>query len=161
MSLIRIHTVQHTHKSIVVLKLHHWADWISGPEVIKHFSCSTQLSTKFINRIRTTSECFEQEKSFFSVFYFLWAVEISSSAEFIIIIMGFWLTCRCRSIFHIRLGCVVQSVTCLATDTCLIADPGVVSLIPARSHTLVEIDHEIISMVIHLPTTESFKKGCS
>ena len=36
----------------------------------------------------------------------------------------------------------------LATDVSLIADPGVASLIPARSHTLVEIDHEIISTVI-------------
>ena len=32
--------------------------------------------------------------------------------------------------------------------------------IPARSHTFVEIDHEIISMVILLPSAESFKKGC-
>ena len=30
------------------------------------------------------------------------------------------------------------------------ADPGVVSLIPARSHTFIEIDHEIIFMVIIL-----------
>ena len=37
---------------------------------------------------------------------------------------------------------------------------GVASLIPARSHTFVEIDHEIISTVILLPSTESFKKGC-
>ena len=49
---------------------------------------------------------------------------------------------------------------CLATDGSLTADPGVVSLIPARSHTFVEIDREIIPMVILLPTTESFKKGC-
>ena len=55
---------------------------------------------------------------------------------------------------------VVQSVTCLATDARLTADPGVASLIPVRSHTFVEIDHEIISTVILLPTTESFKKGC-
>ena len=40
------------------------------------------------------------------------------------------------------------------------ADPGVTSLIPARSHAVVEIDHEIISMVIRLPFAESFKKGC-
>ena len=45
------------------------------------------------------------------------------------------------------------------TDASLTADPGVVSLIPARSHTFVEIDHEIISTVILLPSTESFKKG--
>ena len=57
-------------------------------------------------------------------------------------------------------GPVVQSVTCLATDASLAVNPGVASLIPARSHTLVEIDHEIISMVILLPSAESFKKGC-
>ena len=32
--------------------------------------------------------------------------------------------------------------------------------IPARSHTLMEIDQEIISTVILLPSAESFKKGC-
>ena len=37
---------------------------------------------------------------------------------------------------------------------------GVASSIPARSHTFVEIDHEIISTVILLPSAESFKKGC-
>ena len=55
---------------------------------------------------------------------------------------------------------VVQSVTCLATVASLTADPGVASSIPARSHTFVEIDHEIISTVILLPSAESFKKGC-
>ena len=49
-------------------------------------------------------------------------------------------------------GRVVQSVTCLATDTSLTADPGVASSIPARSHTFLEIDHEIISTVILLPS---------
>ena len=57
-------------------------------------------------------------------------------------------------------GCVVQSVTCLATDACLTADPGVASSIPARSHTFVKIDHEIISTVILLPSADSFKKDC-
>ena len=52
------------------------------------------------------------------------------------------------------------TVTCLATDASLTADPGVASSIPARSHTFVEIDHEIISTVILLPSAESFKKGC-
>ena len=47
------------------------------------------------------------------------------------------------------LGRVAQSVTCLT------ADPGVVSLIPARSHTFGEIDHEIISTAILLPSTDS------
>ena len=54
----------------------------------------------------------------------------------------------------------MQLVTCLATDTNPTADPGVASLIPARSHTFVEIDHEIISTVILLPSAESFMKGC-
>ena len=57
-------------------------------------------------------------------------------------------------------GRVAQSVTYLATDASLTADPGVASSIPARSHTFVEIDHEIISTVILLPSAESFKKGC-
>ena len=51
-------------------------------------------------------------------------------------------------------------VICLATDAKLTADPGVASLIPVRSHTFVEIDHEIISTVILLPSPESFWKGC-
>ena len=55
---------------------------------------------------------------------------------------------------------VAQSVTCLATDACLTADLGVASLIPVRPHTFVEIDHEMISMVILLPSADSFKKGC-
>ena len=59
-----------------------------------------------------------------------------------------------------RPGCVAQSATCLATDASLTADPGVASSIPARSHTFVEIDHEIISTVILLHFAESFKKGC-
>ena len=63
---------------------------------------------------------------------------------------------------HLNLipGRVAQSVTCLATDACLTADPGVASSIPARSHTFVEIDHEIISTVILLPSADLFKKGC-
>ena len=52
-------------------------------------------------------------------------------------------------------GHVVQS----ATDANLTADPGVPSLIPTQSHTFVEIDHEIISMAVLLPSAESFKKG--
>ena len=46
-------------------------------------------------------------------------------------------------------GHIAQSVTCL------IADPGVPSLIPAQSYTFAEIDHEIISMVILLPSADS------
>ena len=51
-------------------------------------------------------------------------------------------------------------LTCLVTAAKLTADPGVASLIPARSHTFMEIDHEIISTVILLPSAESFMKGC-
>ena len=40
------------------------------------------------------------------------------------------------------------------------ADPGVASSILAWSLTFVEIDHEIISTVLLLPSAESFKKGC-
>ena len=60
---------------------------------------------------------------------------------------------RCLTLFysneiHVdRPGRVAQSVTCLATDACRTADPGVASSIPVRSHTLVEIDHEMISTV--------------
>ena len=46
-------------------------------------------------------------------------------------------------------GHVAQLVTCLT------ADPGVMSSIPARSHTFVAIDHEIISKAILLPSTDS------
>ena len=42
----------------------------------------------------------------------------------------------------------------------LTADPGVACSNPARSHTFEEIDHEIISTVILLPSAELFKKGC-
>ena len=57
------------------------------------------------------------------------------------------------------LGRVAQSATCLATDACLTADPGVTSSIPVRSHTFVEIDHEIISTVILFPSADLIKKG--
>ena len=57
-------------------------------------------------------------------------------------------------------GHVAQSVTSLATDAFLTADPGVASSIPAPSQTFVVIDHEIISTVILLPSADSLKKGC-
>ena len=57
-------------------------------------------------------------------------------------------------------GRVAQLVRCLPTDASLTADPRVTSLILVRSHTFVEIDHEIFSTVILLPSAESFKKGC-
>ena len=57
----------------------------------------------------------------------------------------------CKVLFLRLPGRVAQSVMCLATDASLTADPGVQSSIPARSHTFVKIDLEIISTVILLP----------
>ena len=53
-------------------------------------------------------------------------------------------------------GCIGQSVTCLT------ADPGVGSLIPAQSYTFAEIDHEIISTAILLTSADSKRvsKAC-
>ena len=48
----------------------------------------------------------------------------------------------------------------LGNNKCLTADPRVASSIPVRSHTFVEIDHEMIFTVILLPSADSFKKGC-
>ena len=67
---------------------------------------------------------------------------------------------RCRHDVTCSPGRVAQLVTCLATDACLTAYPGVANSIPVRSHTFVEIDHEMISTVILLPSADSFKKGC-
>ena len=62
----------------------------------------------------------------------------------------------------VSIRCLTMSLRCLhdsSTDACLTADSGVASSIPARSHTFVEIDHEIISTVILLPSADSFKNG--
>ena len=55
---------------------------------------------------------------------------------------------------------IAQSVTWLATDAYVTADPEVASSILALSLSFVEIDHEIISKGILRPSTESFKKVC-
>ena len=71
--------------------------------------------------------------------------------------------CKCSVSSRMICKCSILSgpaVACLATDARLTADPGVASSIPARAHTFVEIDHEIFSMVILLPSADSFKKGC-
>ena len=70
--------------------------------------------------------------------------------------------CSANLIFNLFFLNLAQSVTCLTTDASLTADPGVgvTSSIPARSHTFVEIDHEIISTVILLPSADSSKKDC-
>ena len=74
-------------------------------------------------------------------------------------IMHSYLETCAKQEHHVQ-GRVRPLVTCLATDACLTADPGVMNSIPARSYTFVEIDHEIISMVTLLASLESFKKGC-
>ena len=56
------------------------------------------------------------------------------------------------------LGRVAQLVTWLETDASLTADPGVASSIPARSHTFMEIDHEIISTIILHPSTNHSRR---
>ena len=60
----------------------------------------------------------------------------------------------------IRINYRPGRAACLTADACLTANPGVASSIPARSHTFMEIDHEIISTFILLPSADSFKKGC-
>ena len=62
---------------------------------------------------------------------------------------------QCAAKFNIY----IIPTTCLGTDAHLTADPGVTSSISARSHTFMEIDHEIISTVILIPFAVSFKKG--
>ena len=56
---------------------------------------------------------------------------------------------------------IADTCTCLTADTCLTTDPGVLSLIPARSHTFVETDHEIISMAILLRSADSRRRVVS
>ena len=52
-------------------------------------------------------------------------------------------------------GRAAQLVTCLTANVCLTADPVIASSTPARSNTFVEIDYEIISMTIFLPSADS------
>ena len=63
---------------------------------------------------------------------------------------------------HVHTVAMKVSVTpmCVCVELTINSFPGVASSTPARSHTFVEIDHEIISMVILLPSADSFKKGC-
>ena len=58
-------------------------------------------------------------------------------------------------------GRIAQSLTCLITDTCLAANPGVESLIPAWFHTFLEIDHELISTAILLPFADPRRTAVS
>ena len=61
-----------------------------------------------------------------------------------------YITITDSAFYFCRYTCQVgQSVTCLT------ADPGVASSIMAWSHTLVDIDHGIISKAILLPSADS------
>ena len=64
--------------------------------------------------------------------------------------------------FHQGLqGRIAQSVKCLATNVSVTADPRVAMSIAVRSHTFVDIDQEMIyTVILLLPSAESFKKGC-
>ena len=53
------------------------------------------------------------------------------------------------------MSCLAQLVTCLDADMFLTADTWVTRWIPAWCHTFVEIDHEIVSTVILLPSADS------
>ena len=61
------------------------------------------------------------------------------------------------SLYHLEIepGRKAQSVKCLAAATCLTADPGVMSLIPAWPILSTMFDHEIISTTILLLSTDS------
>ena len=61
--------------------------------------------------------------------------------------------CRKDTIANFK-KCAYPIFYLLQSGTCLTVDPGVASLILARSHTFEEIDHEIISTTIFLPSTE-------
>ena len=82
----------------------------------------------------------------------------------VVVAIAFLLHVLCTG--KLTLGRIALSVTCLTAAMCLTADPGVRSLIPARSHTFREIDHEIISMAILLPSADSkrvvvsYKRNC-
>ena len=49
---------------------------------------------------------------------------------------------------------------CLHATVLVFLKPALANSIPARYHTFMEIDHEIISTVILLPSADLFKKGC-
>ena len=66
----------------------------------------------------------------------------------------------CQAHLGLPVGFLLLWYSVLCTDACLTADPGVASSIPVWSYTFVEIDHEMISTVILLPSADSFKKGC-
>ena len=59
---------------------------------------------------------------------------------------------------HTGLHSAQQSVIFLTTDACPTACPGFAILIPVWSHTFMDIDLDIISMVIYLHSADSFKK---
>ena len=117
------------------------------------------MTFKFSVGIRKHKQIFEKycgHCSLINLFAFIWIYyfHVFSFHSFVTIFLQ-----KCLNAFDLP-GLVAQSVTCLATDASLTADPGVTSSILVRSHTLLEIDHNIISMVILLPSAESFKLGC-
>ena len=53
---------------------------------------------------------------------------------------------------------MAQSVARLAADMCLTADPGIMSLIPARSNSFMEIDNEILPSADSRRVVVSYKR---
>ena len=87
--------------------------------------------------------------------FVLWSFEVFHSESLPRGILCIFTSGRRRTQIHSVLS-KPPLVTCLTTVARLTADPGVTSLIPAQSHTFVEMNHEIISMVILLPFAVSF-----
>ena len=70
---------------------------------------------------------------------------------------------NCCHLFYFLLipGRIAQSITCLATDACLTADPG--SRVRSRAGPILSwrlIMKSFLQSFSSLPLNESFKKGC-
>ena len=62
--------------------------------------------------------------------------------------------------FHLNLVEYLPKMICGTCNSIMPTQCHGHKLIPVRSHTFVEIDHEMISTVILLSSADSFKKGC-
>ena len=68
-------------------------------------------------------------------------------------------TDTCKRLIEFRLHKCLEPGLLAKSVASLTADPGIASLVMARSHTFMEIDHEIFSMVIlFLLLTQGYKR---
>ena len=100
----------------------------------------------------------------------IWLTIFSCLATIIETSLGYFL--GLKQLWHIiriehnRIGCLQYQTKMLwGRAQLFLTNPRIPQFcvangIPARYHTFVEIDHELISTVILLPSAESFKKGC-